>query len=622
MLYTLLNYGVFAFMVIRVFLKVCFFYFQIKTSKMNKNIFFCFFVTVVLTKISCYPLQAGDNHLHFKSDQRDVKVSDFECNYRSPRNTFCKSPVASVTSSFKCTMCKYAIDIALWKYKTPDKSYKGLFKSIINHCINLHIESSEICSGMVLAMKNETQYVLANVEPNGEMICGLIFPSTCKSKDLSWNKNWIIGIPKKQYTPPIYPKKKITTLRVLQMSDIHIDLKYTPGSKVNCKDPLCCRQPVENGDVIAGYWGSHGYCDSPYWLVENFFQHASKEHFDYIIWTGDLPAHDVWNQSRSEQLFLLNNLTTLLLKYFPNTPIYPALGNHESYPVNSFPPHYVTGYNDVNWLYDFLQKAWKPWLTADALSTVKQSGFYTMLVKPGFRIISLNMNYCNNQNFWMLKDPRDPNGELQWLIDTLLVAEKNSEFVHIIGHIPPINGGDCLKVWRNNYYAIVARFRDIIKGQFFGHTHKDEIQILYTNSTLQKPIMVSYIGPSITTYYNLNPGYRVYKVDMQTYDILDHETYILNLTKANQPNSAPEWELEYTAKSAYNLSSLSPTSWDNLFKSWLEVKNGQSNTLFGLYYKYLYKSYPPSETCDGICKKKLLCGIPAGNFTTSQCPDS
>ena len=56
--------------------------------------------------------------------------------------------------------------------------------------------------------------------------------------------------------------------------------------------------------------------------------------FDYILWTGDLPGHNVWNQTRSDQLHLLDYLHKLLNQYFPHTPVYSTLGNHESTPVN------------------------------------------------------------------------------------------------------------------------------------------------------------------------------------------------------------------------------------------------------------------------------------------------
>lgn len=55
-----------------------------------------------------------------------------------------------------------------------------------------------------------------------------------------------------------------------------------------------------------------------------------------MYWTGDLPPHNVWNQSKSDQLSALDTLTGLFKKYFPNKIIYPALGNHEATPCNLY----------------------------------------------------------------------------------------------------------------------------------------------------------------------------------------------------------------------------------------------------------------------------------------------
>ena len=582
----------------------------------RRNAIVGIFLAVLFICVQSYHLQNNENKLYFGGGgEADVSI-DVERKQSEPAVSFSKSFVEGV-GSLECSACKVAMDVALWRYRTPDKNYTKLFRFIIQTCIDFHIEQSEVCTGIVKAMQNETQFLLYHINVTGEILCGIILPDQCQPKDLPWNtKKWVVSLPKQ--SPDYKPRNKTSgkSFKVLQISDLHIDLKYTPGSQVNCNEPLCCRQPAKSGDTLAGYWGTAAYCDTPYWTVENFLQHVSKEKFDYILWTGDLPAHDDWDQSRISQEYLLKNLTSLLLQYFPNTPIYPALGNHESYPVNSFPPDYVTGYNQINWLYDTLAKSWSPWLTDEAINTVKTSGFYTILVKPGLRLVSLNMNYCNNQNYWMLLNPEDPNGELHWLVDTLYQAENNGELVHIIGHIPPNVGGDCLTVWRNNFYNIVVRFQGIVRGQFFGHTHSDQFEIIYSNSSFKKPVSVVYISPSITTFTNLNPGYRVYDMDSQSWNVLDHHTFILNLTKANQPKAQPVWEYEYSARSAYNLTSLSPDSWDQLYKSWL---HGGSTSTFQAYYKYFYKGLIPSPNCDSSCKRQLLCSIAGGNVTYSYC---
>ena len=64
------------------------------------------------------------------------------------------------------------------------------------------------------------------------------------------------------------------------------------------------------------------------------------------------------------------------------------------------------------------------------LSALLFSGaFYTALVKKGFRIISINTNYCDHMNWWLIMNVTDPAQELQWLIDTLQLAENNHEKV-------------------------------------------------------------------------------------------------------------------------------------------------------------------------------------------------
>lgn len=57
---------------------------------------------------------------------------------------------------------------------------------------------------------------------------------------------------------------------------------------------------------------------------------------DYIVWTGDLVPHDVWNQSKSHNLQIIKEAVKQMTEKFPNVPIFPALGNHESSPVNRY----------------------------------------------------------------------------------------------------------------------------------------------------------------------------------------------------------------------------------------------------------------------------------------------
>lgn len=59
------------------------------------------------------------------------------------------------------------------------------------------------------------------------------------------------------------------------------------------------------------------------------------------------------------------------------------------------------------------------------------------------------------------------------------------------------------------------RYSGTIAAHFLAHTHFDHFEMTYDPDT-QEPVLVSYIGPSVTTYVGdkgLNPGYRIYTVD-------------------------------------------------------------------------------------------------------------
>lgn len=56
-------------------------------------------------------------------------------------------------------------------------------------------------------------------------------------------------------------------------------------------------------------------------------------------------------------------------------------------------------------------------------------GFYALSPRPGLRLISLNMNFCSRENFWLLINSTDPAGQLQWLVGELQAAEDRGDKV-------------------------------------------------------------------------------------------------------------------------------------------------------------------------------------------------
>lgn len=105
--------------------------------------------------------------------------------------------------------------------------------------------------------------------------------------------------------------------------------------------------------------------------------------------------------------------------------------------------------------------------------------------------------------------------------------------------------------WSFNYYRIVNRYESTIVGQFFGHTHFDEIELFYDLDEPNRAVGVAYIAGGVTTEPTLNPGYRIYTVDGGYSDasfyVTDIDNYILNLTDTNLSNRT-KWFKEYSAK--------------------------------------------------------------------------
>jgi len=91
-------------------------------------------------------------------------------------------------------------------------------------------------------------------------------------------------------------------------------------------------------------------------------------------------------------------------------------------------------------VYGSIADAFASSLTSEAEAQFRLTGYYTLVHKPGFRIIALNTNFCYTLNFWLIYSSVDPEGQLQWLSNTLDAAEKNNEVVWIIGHVPPGSG--------------------------------------------------------------------------------------------------------------------------------------------------------------------------------------
>ncbi|KAF9815880.1 hypothetical protein SFRURICE_009778 [Spodoptera frugiperda] len=240
---------------------------------------------------------------------------------------------------------------------------------------------------------------------------------------------------------------------------------------------------------------------------------------------------------------------------------------------------------------------------SDAKETVRARGEYSMLVRPGLRVIAMNNNIAYKYNWWLVYDPLDAKKHLDWLVEELYKAEKAGEKVHILAHIPA-GVSDLTQTWTREYNKIVNRFSKTIAAEFNGHTHSDEFKIFYS-LTDGSPINVAWGAGSTTafTFYNLN--YKIIDFDSQTYLPDSIVNYVYNLTEANlTPDRPPHWFQLYDMKNTFGLPDLSAVSMDNLVH---RMVTGEKHLLDKYAAFYSKVNDVRWSSCNDWCKIDNLC---------------
>ncbi|KAL3206823.1 hypothetical protein MRX96_010605 [Rhipicephalus microplus] len=513
-----------------------------------------------------------------------------------------------------CGICSWAAGSVLKDIR------RGLSKDVIadnldHECKLFGLAGSErVCDGLISNFKDEFFHVMKRTTLSAHEVCSSVLGQDCGDKGVP---NWTITLPKTKKPNPVPPTPQpgALKLRFLHVTDTHVDMRYAEGSRADCPEPLCCRQ--DNGkahwliNVPAGHWGLSAQVRL---ACQDIREHAPRS---AGLPQGDMVPHDVWNTSREGNIALAKYTADTIAKFLPGVPVYPAVGNHEGHPANCFPPPEEKGNMSASWIFDALADQWSRWLPPSATDTVRRAGYYSARPYPGLKILSVNTNYCSTLNWWLLINATDPAQQLAWLVDELQESEDKGEKVHIIAHIPP-GGSDCLHVWSENYHRILERYESTVRGQFFGHTHNDELEVAYDSTDTKRALGVAYLGPSLTTYTSGHPAFRVFTMDGgypgASWSLLDHDTYLLNLTTANaHPDMPPKWELEYSARDAYNMTSLQPQQWDAVLR-----KMEHDDKLFDKFYRFYHKGGTKEEALQTFVPEKAFVRAEDCRLVSSQ----
>lgn len=397
-------------------------------------------------------------------------------------------------------------------------------------------------------------------------------------------------------------KRKI---KVAHLTDIHLDFDYAPGSSMVCEEIMCCRaDSTPNmahaanaaGVAPALYWGSPAACDIPYRTFTAALDAIKAMDVDAIVYTGDGAAHNIWNFKREDGLKALQNITDTLVDYFPDIPIFPAVGNHDTIPLD-----FVT--DDFSWYQNFADNWKKFGLSEEAQKTLATGGYYVQEFptpsrnKYKFKVIAVNAQYCYTDNVARLHGDYGFDAQNKWLVSELEKARAENAKVLVLSHILPGNYQfvNCAKA----FYEIISQFKNTVTAVVGGHEHQIAMRMFLGNYKIKQANVQGYVAPALTTWIGGQPGFQVYEIDSpenrgSTYGILGYKMFEGNIFSS--PDEPLAFEEKFRSTDFFERNA--PRKWRNFFRAASKGKvdripNGDE--MMALYMKYYEEKMSPAD---------------------------
>jgi len=393
---------------------------------------------------------------------------------------------------------------------------------------------------------------------------------------------------------PTFVEKKPTkksSYTILQINDIHVDFIYQEDAVVECKSiENCCRgnsTQISNSllrdkseDRKSGYWATPGsMCDIPPRTFEKFVDFVKDEvKPDYIFWLGDNDDHEVSINNQTRHETFTRYISGVLQDQWANFTMFPVLGNHEMNPIESFD---FSNANKERYPLDKVSAEWKSFLNPEAWESFAKNGYYSTLLDKSkkVRIIGIFVGAYDEMNWFLYLQTYDPGHMFAWLEIELDKAEKNNEDVFILKHIP-------IAAYTNqgankHMISLLNRYANNIRGVMAGHTHQDHITLIKDQQN--NYITTQFIGPSLTTFENGHPSFRVYEIDSETNVVVNYKQYRLDSDKWNEfrdPGTKVEWDVAYNFLEEYNMKDLSVAQWEDWHNRIVTDKDVLSKYLF------------------------------------------
>ncbi len=385
------------------------------------------------------------------------------------------------------------------------------------------------------------------------------------------------------------------------LSDIH----YDPFTNPELVKELIAAEPDQWEAIFAGS-GTEGYGayheETNYPLLASALQHMKRvaPRPDFILFPGDFLAHGFISRfqkasgsTRPEDTHAFIDktiafVTSMIAAQYPKTPIYPALGNNDSYcgdymiePAGAFlkttAATWESVFHDAGNARSFLR-------------TFPTGGYYAVTLPGGkTRLLVLNAIYfsvkyqdrCGSGG----TDPAQ--AQLEWLEAELASAADNQQRVWLLYHIPPgantystwkdAGGGALTEVaffWQSTYLEpfleLVRHHASVVEVAFAGHTHMDGFRLVGQQPGRPSAASFVRIAPAISPIFGNNPGFQVFTYNRRTFQLIDYTTEYLDL--AAKP--AKGWKREYSFGETYAQSALTADTLQDVYYSMLGSPGG------------------------------------------------
>ncbi|KAJ6460506.1 sphingomyelin phosphodiesterase [Mycena sanguinolenta] len=518
--------------------------------------------------------------------------------------------LSAVQNADDCPSCLAMLSAFQTIALTGDDAFIVAFTNL---CIGLGADDPDVCTGIVGLHGPILAHDLRSINTIGqtaEKLCDALL-GMCVTHPIN---PFTVPFPK---PPPSNPKKFISRgrppIQVAHLSDVHIDRMYTVGSEANCTKSICCRDFPDSPAIPTepALPNGNSNCDSPISLGDSMLEEVERLNPRFSIFTGDVVVRADWLVHQPEATTDLRAFNEQMASKL-SAPVFPSLA-----PVNSFARSTSHTKNNSQFVFDTQSASWEQWIGPTAAFEVDHnSGSYSAKIPDlNLRIIAINTQYWYKQNFWLYDSDvfqPDPNGVIAFLVHALQAAEDAGDRAWIIGHIP-LGKEDTMQDQSNYYDQVLQRYINTIAGQFFGHSHKDQFEIAYSNyseQTAANAVSVGLIGPALTPSSG-NPAFKFYDVDPDTFSVVDSSVIFSNLSDPEFP-VRPTWRLYYSARETYGpLVGLAPDEplsaafWHNLTEVF-----GVNETAFQMFNTFISRGGAVTA-CDADCQNATICDMRA-----------